>query len=251
MFTRDWLKRPIAHRGLHDSAKGVIENTASAFAAALAGNYAIECDLQEAACGEPMVFHDSTLDRLTTGAGPVRQFDSTVLKAVRFKAASDRMQTLSELLEQVNGRTPLFIEVKSARHAGGRDQAARFCARIAKALAAYRGPAAVMAFDPAIATRFHVAAPHVPRGLVSCRHRSADWPHLCARDRLARTQLLPGIVARPHFIAYNLHSLPAAGPWVARNLFQCPMIVWTIRSETEAAQAKTRADAMIFEGFLA
>ncbi|HET9584946.1 MAG TPA: glycerophosphodiester phosphodiesterase, partial [Bradyrhizobium sp.] len=43
----DWLiARPVAHRGLHDAQKGVIENTPSAFAAAIAGGYGIECDLQ-------------------------------------------------------------------------------------------------------------------------------------------------------------------------------------------------------------
>jgi glycerophosphoryl diester phosphodiesterase len=43
----DWLiARPVAHRGLHDAQNGVIENTPSAFAAAITGEYAIECDLQ-------------------------------------------------------------------------------------------------------------------------------------------------------------------------------------------------------------
>jgi glycerophosphoryl diester phosphodiesterase len=43
----DWLTaRPVAHRGLHDALHGVIENTASAFAAAIANGYAIECDLR-------------------------------------------------------------------------------------------------------------------------------------------------------------------------------------------------------------
>ena len=62
----DWLvARPIAHRGLHAKSKGIIENTESAFAAAIKGNYAIECDVQLAADGEAMVFHDDDLDRLT------------------------------------------------------------------------------------------------------------------------------------------------------------------------------------------
>ena len=58
----DWLTaRPVAHRGLHDAAAGVIENTSTAFNAAIAGNYAIECDLQITADGEAMVFHDDAL----------------------------------------------------------------------------------------------------------------------------------------------------------------------------------------------
>ena len=58
-----WLvDRPIAHRGLHNKAGGIWENTAPAFANAIKGNYAIECDLQISADGEAMVFHDAKLD---------------------------------------------------------------------------------------------------------------------------------------------------------------------------------------------
>ena len=67
-----WLvERPIAHRGLHDAAKGVIENTLRAAEAAIAGGFAIECDIQLSSDGEAIVFHDETLDRLTDASGPV------------------------------------------------------------------------------------------------------------------------------------------------------------------------------------
>ena len=73
---RDWLTaRPIAHRGLHDAAAGVIENTASAFRAAIDAGYGIECDLQISADGEAMVHHDDALGRLTDGAGRLDTHD--------------------------------------------------------------------------------------------------------------------------------------------------------------------------------
>ena len=79
----DWLTaRPIAHRGLHDAAAGVIENTASAFAAAIAGGYGIECDLQISADGEAMVHHDDALGRLTEGSGRLADMTAAELKAV-------------------------------------------------------------------------------------------------------------------------------------------------------------------------
>ncbi len=82
-----WLTaRPIAHRGLHDAAAGVIENTASAFAAAIAGGYGIETDLQISADGEAMVHHDDALGRLTEGSGRLADMTAAEIKAVRFKA---------------------------------------------------------------------------------------------------------------------------------------------------------------------
>ncbi|MEX0861056.1 MAG: glycerophosphodiester phosphodiesterase, partial [Cucumibacter sp.] len=36
--------RPIAHRGLHDRALGIVENTSSALRRAIEQGFAIECD---------------------------------------------------------------------------------------------------------------------------------------------------------------------------------------------------------------
>ena len=60
MFERSEFIKPIAHRGLHDAKKGRIENTAPAFALGLSKGYGLECDLQPAEDGTPMVFHDET-----------------------------------------------------------------------------------------------------------------------------------------------------------------------------------------------
>src|SRR6266571_1496268 len=114
MASFDWLiARPVAHRGLHDSAAGVIENTPSAFAAAIAGNYAIECDLQISADGEAMVHHDNALGRLTEGSGRLAAMTAADLKRVPFRASADRMMTADALCDLVAGRVTLVVELKS------------------------------------------------------------------------------------------------------------------------------------------
>src|SRR3954453_22582001 len=106
----DWLiARPVAHRGLHDAASGVIENTPSAFAAAVAGNYAIECDLQISADGEAMVYNDDKLGRLTQGKARLDAMTAAELKRVPFLATADSMITLGELCNLVAGRVTLVI----------------------------------------------------------------------------------------------------------------------------------------------
>src|SRR5882672_11648367 len=110
----DWLTaQPIAHRGLHDAAAGVIENTASAFRAAIEGGFAIECDIQLSADGEAMVHHDFALGRLTEGSGPLRDKTAAELKQMMFKDTPERMMSLGDLCALVAGRVPLIIEVKS------------------------------------------------------------------------------------------------------------------------------------------
>ena len=65
----DWLTaRPVAHRGLHDRARGIIENMPARLKAAIDGNFGIECDIQLTADGEAMVHHDDALGRLTEGS---------------------------------------------------------------------------------------------------------------------------------------------------------------------------------------
>ncbi len=102
MAAPDWLtSRPIAHRGLHDLARGVVENSASAVAAAVAGRYGIEVDLQASADGEAMVHHDDALGRLTEGRANLAELSAAELKRVPFLATTDRMMTLGELCDLV------------------------------------------------------------------------------------------------------------------------------------------------------
>ena len=90
--------RPIAHRGLHVAAKGIIENTAPAFEAAIAKGYGIECDLQSAADGTPFVFHDATLDRLMDATGPVAARSPANLATLHYKDQKTRILSFAEFL---------------------------------------------------------------------------------------------------------------------------------------------------------
>ena len=245
MTALGWLKRPIAHRGLHDASRGVIENTVSAFQAALDADYAIETDVQASADGEAMVFHDGTLDRLTLETGAVRSRGAEDLKGAAFRDTDERMQSVSELLEQVAGRTPLVIEVKSDWTTYGPLEQ-----RLAHVLKPYKGPVAVMSFDPRTVAAFAAAAPRIPRGLVAERFADRDsWPNLSSRQRLAMRHLLSAFIAKPQFIAYDIRALPAIAPLAARTLWRWPLLTWTVRTEAERATARRWADAMIFEGF--
>src|SRR5262249_10027679 len=81
-----WLiERPIAHRGLHDEAKGIIENTLAAAEAAIKNGFAIECDVQLSSDGETFVFHDRTLERLTNSSGALSVKTSAEIAKIQIK----------------------------------------------------------------------------------------------------------------------------------------------------------------------
>lgn len=247
MRAPNWLTaRPVAHRGLHDAARGIIENMPGAAKAAIAGNFAIECDIQLTRDGEAMVHHDDELGRLTEGSGALRDKTAAELKAVPFKGTDERMMSLTDLCSLVAGRVPLVIEVKS--HFDG-DR--RLVTRMAEVLSSYEGPAVGMSFDPDQVLALRELMPKRPRGIVAQRHYSAEgWPDASPAQRRDMTHLRHFFRTKPDFIAYWVNELPSPAPWIAHNLFGCPLLTWTVRTPSQRARAARHADQMIFEGFV-
>jgi glycerophosphoryl diester phosphodiesterase len=241
----DWLTaRPVAHRGLHDAARGVIENMPAAAQAAISGNFSIECDIQLTADGEAMVHHDDALGRLTDGSGALLDMTSAQLKAVAFKDTSERMMSLDDLCALVNGRVPLVIEVKS--HFNGDRKLVK---RMAEVLASYSGLAVGMSFDPDQVLALRETMPALPRGIVAERtYEEADWPEATPAQRRGMMHLRHAFRTRPHFVAYWVDELPAPAPWIARNLFGLPLLTWTVRTPEQRERAARYADQIIFEG---
>ena len=242
MADLDWLiARPLAHRGLHDDGHGIVENTVSAFAAAIAGHYGIECDLQISADGEAMVHHDDVLGRLTEGGARLDAMTAADLKRVDFKGTPDRMLSLGELCDFVAGRAALLIELKSPR---AEDR--RLAARAADVLSGYAGKAAVMSFEPRQVADVRRLAPGLARGMAV---RSHTWRDVAAAPNRAVTALAPALASRPQFLPYSVNDLPALLPTLTHNLLAMPLLAWTVRSANERQRAARYADQMIFEGF--
>ena len=245
MRAPDWLTaRPIAHRGLHDRGRRVMENMPAAITAAIEGNYAIEVDLQVTADGEAMVHHDYVLGRLTEGDGALREMSAASLKQVAFRDTTEHMMTLGDLCDLVAGRTPLVIEIKSAF-----DGDHRVVERMAEVLRSYAGPVAGMSFDPDQVLALRRKMPSLPRGIIAQRtYDDHEWEQVSAKQRRAMLYLRHLPYTRPHFVAYWIEQLPAPAPWIARHLLGLPLLTWTVRTEEQRARAARHADQMIFEG---
>lgn len=244
-----FLDRPIAHRGLHDRDAGVIENSRAAFAAAIAGGYGIELDLQLSADGEAMVFHDHELDRLTGETGFVRHRTAAELGAIPLKGAADGggAPTLAEVLALVAGRAPLLVEIK--------DQSARLTEtdgrlerRAAELLSAYDGLAAVMSFNPHAVAHLRDAAPAIPRGRVTCTFGQEDWAFVPPARRAALAAIDDLDELGASFISHQHDEL--SHPAVARvRASGRAVLCWTVRSAAEERAARDHSDNITFEGY--
>lgn len=240
-----WLTvAPIAHRGLHDRAKGIIENSRSAFAAAIAGGFAIECDLQLTADNEAVVFHDDTLDRVAEGTGWLKSKAAADICATQLRGSGDCPQMLAELLAQVDGKVPLVIELKS--HWDGDERLAR---RALQVLETYTGPYCLMSFDPDAIEAVRRLSPNTVRGMVGDRAIDPEY-HGLPPARLQELRELSYLVrTAPHFVSFYFRDLPY-GPVQQYRSSGCPLITWTIRSPEEAQIAYAWSDQITFEGFL-
>jgi glycerophosphoryl diester phosphodiesterase len=227
-----------------------VENTGPAFSAALDKGYGIECDLRAAEGGLPVVFHDDTLDRVVEGTGPIAAVSRSGLRGLRHKGSGVPVLLYAELLELVAGAVPLLVEVKGEWEPPNID----FLQQIADLSWRYRGPLALMSFDPAIVTALGALSPGVPRGIVSGLYHNDDpegwWGEVLSPERQERlSHLLESKPAYPDFYAYDVKALPTPVTRYVREVLGMPLFTWTVRTPQDRARAEQWADAPIFEGF--
>ncbi len=228
-----WLtERPIAHRGFHDMNNAVWENTFSAFSRAIDAGFAIECDLQFASDGVPVVFHDDDLLRLCNIAGKTREKTSGELGLLSVGGTKDRIPTLQQLLEFVDGRVPLVIELKD-----GGDDDEGFAATVLDTLEGYEGSVALMSFKSEFLKELRELGCEIPLGLTAEGGRPDKW------DRH-----FPAFKIGLDFISYQAMHLP--NPFIDEARQRgIPVITWTVRDALSRQKTREFADQMTFEGF--
>ncbi|MFN4113784.1 MAG: glycerophosphodiester phosphodiesterase family protein [Sphingomonadaceae bacterium] len=226
----DW---EYAHRGLHGP--GVAENSPTAFALAKQAGVGIECDIQRSADNRAVVFHDWALDRLTGEAGPVGARKAADLAQLALLGSADRIPALAQVLEQIGGKVPILIEIKSKRER----RVGPACLAVRRELDGYTGPHAVMSFDPRVGRWFATHSPRTMRGLVVSEEGKRGW-----RGTWERHSSLWH--ARPHFLAYDVRDLPSAFA-AAQRRRGLPVLTWTVRTAEARVVADAHADAPIAE----
>ncbi len=233
-------KHAYAHRGLHG--KGVVENSISAFRAAVDAGFGIELDVQKSRDGEAIVFHDEMLDRLTRETGPVATKTRTALQQIMLADTLETIPSLDDVLALVGGRVPILIEIKAETASVG-----GLCLAVRRSLEGYRGQVAIMSFNPEVCRWFRRHAKRITRGLVMTEGADMDMAAEL-KARFARHAALWR--AKPEFLAYDIRNLPSrfASTQRARGL---PVLTWTVRTSAQERIASQNADEIIFEQPLA
>jgi len=251
------FRNPIAHRGLHDKKNGVIENSQTAFANAIKAGYGIECDLQLSGDGEPMVFHDDDLNRLTNQTGAVTKLSAGQLAHISLKNSknSDVPQTFFQLLEQVAGKVPLIVEIKNQKSPEDKttnDKANLMLAQAAVNIAKnYNGPLVFKSFYPKMLQNLRQAGFTGPIGIIitKLQPKSSMFRETSPLQRLVIHNLLHYMRCKFDFISCDCNHLDLPAVRLFRN-FGFKTMTWTVSSQKIEQKTRGFADQLVFENYL-
>lgn len=235
---KTWLcTMPIAHRGLHSAQ--VPENSLASFEQAIAHGYAIELDVRPIDDGTVIVFHDDKLTRMTNHDGYACNLTQADLEEIRLNGSDEKIPTFKEVLELVNGRVPILIEIKNTDTKVGQLEKS-----VLDLLSNYNGEFAIQSFNPYSVEFFKKNAPQIIRGQLSCFYTNAKSPSFFKRFLLKRLKL--NKVSSPDFIAYHHKDLP--NKYVMRT--HLPVLAWTVCSNSDMEKVLPYCDNIIFQNFL-
>ena len=231
------LLRDYAHRGLHGG--GVPENSLKAFELACEAGYGIELDVQLSRDGHVMVFHDYTLLRMTGRDSLLSELDASELAALSLDGTDQTIPTLREVLELVDGRVPILVELK------GEDTNTALCEKVAVLLGEYTGPYCLESFNPLLIGHMKKRLPETYCGLLYtnvCRDKKKS-----SLLNIALTAMALNVVARPDFIAYNKADRDSLPVRITTGLYGAGKAVWTVTTAEELDTAHRKGEIPIFE----
>lgn len=233
----DWLKeKPIAHRGLH-SKDGIPENSYAAFKSAIELGLPIEIDVRLTGDKKVIVFHDENCVRMTGEDKLISSEDWNGLSHLKLSGTNETIPLFAEVLEYINGRVPLLIEIKNF---GKPDT---FEETVVRNLINYKGEFALQSFNPLTVRWLKVNAPQIIRGQISSRFRELPVP---LHYKYVLRNLTLNFTAKPHFINYNIDDLPYLPVELYRN-YGLPILAWTVKTKTQLKKAKDLCDNFVFE----
>ena len=205
----------IAHRGVHN--KKIKENTIEAFKKAIDNNYIIELDVHLTKDNHLIVFHDNDLKRLGNIDKNIKDCTLKEIKEVK----EIKIPTLEEVLNLVNNKVPLLIEIKMDNPL--------IVDPLIELLDTYKGRFALMSFSTDIIKEIDKKRKNYIKGLLignTGKNIIDKLKNICKIKKMNLDFLSVSInVANGRFIKH----------------FKLPIIIWTITNKEDYEIYKNKA----------
>ena len=233
-----WIvKQPIAHRGLFD--EKIPENSLASFKNAIKNKIAIDLDVSCLADGTPVIFHDEKLARMTGKDGFISNCKYADIEKLTLSGTKERIPTLEEALDVIDGKVPVFIEIKNYGKVGAFEKA------VWKVLQNYRGDYAVISCNPYSLEWFKKNAPKVKRGQSSSFFK--DKEIIGVRRFALKRMMLNKKVSEPNFIVYKAEDMP--NKYVKKYYGKLPIIACVLKNAEDGARVKDLCDNFLFDSY--
>ena len=235
-----------AHRGLHDPALGVPENSMAAFRRALEHGFGAELDVHLMADGHLAVVHDSDLSRVCGKKVYIEDLSVEVLKDCPLQNTTETIPLFQDVLTLFEGGAPLVVELKAER-----GNAAALTDAAMALLKDWQGTYCVESFHPGVLLRLKARYPEVIRGQLSQNFlRDSEVGGLSLPVRFVLTHLLTTAFTRPDFIAYNCLDRRNVSLRLMKKLYGVHEAAWTVRDRNVMEQLEAEGVPVIFEKFV-
>lgn len=219
----------IAHRGLHS--EDIPENSCLAFSKAKENNYAIELDVRLTSDKKIVVFHDDNLFRMTGENKEIKRCTLEEIKKLRLGKSNEKIPTLKEVLNLVNGEVPLLIEVKNDSIDISLEEL------LIKELDDYKGKYLIESFNPLSILYIKKKCKKIDVGLL-----------ITGNDDFFE-KIYKGVILKivnPEFVAYDIFNLNEE-KYNYFNVKKMYIFAWTIKTKEEYIKSKKCSDGIIFE----
>ena len=165
----------------------------------------------------------------------IHDLSSTEIKALRLSGSEQQIPTFDEVLDTVDGKVPLLIEIKNQHNKSVVD-------KTVERLKSYKGEFAIQSFNPFFINRVKKLAPDFIRGVLA-----SELKHTKSFINNFVINHMPiNWICKPDFISYSHTGLPLKKRVVKNR----PVLAWTITDSESAKKALQFADNIIFEKFI-
>lgn len=232
-----YTKYPIAHRGWH-WVNGVDENSWEAIELAVENDVPIEFDVHLSSDGVPYVHHDFSFKRMTGLDQTGDDLSIRKIKKLKTHNSSSGVPVLKDVLEFVQGKVPLVIDVKRERSDFALEES------LYELLRNYKGDFSIQSFHPSTLNYFRKNRVNFPLGLLSGSFEDEDL-NLFVKVVLKSLCLCPFLM--PNYIGHQWSQISLRAPQEIREKYEIPLLGWTVRDEKARRFTQKWGDNIIFE----
>lgn len=228
----------IAHRGIHSKNGDNVENSIPAFELAVQNNIGVELDVHITKDNELVVVHDSNLKNITGINKIVEDLTLKEIKEMYLFNTSNKIPTFKEVLDIIDGRVPVIIEIKNEGKVG------KLESKLYNELINYDGEYVIESFNPLTLLWFKKHNKNIVRGQLSAKKIDSISKFL----NFFLSKMLFNFFTRPNFIAYNIDDITDK-MYKKYNDKGIYLIGWTLRKIDDYYKYNKICDGFIFDNY--